>query len=138
MAISVGGFIGDKIIALAIGEVRTRAQVQPEDHGLLPSTYYENDNFRLGYILSLGVSQQYRCRGLASKLLAQQLQLFQEFNCSCVYLHVLSSNSAARIFYEKRNFTVHLEMPYYYSINGVPATGIVMSCSSTAPSGLLL
>ena len=113
--ISVGGFIGDKIIALAIGEVRTRAQVQPEDHGLLPSTYYENDNFRLGYILSLGgirelrgllliffsVSQQYRCRGLASKLLAQQLQLFQEFNCSCVYLHVLSSNSAARIFYEK-------------------------------------
>lgn len=52
--ISVGGFIGEKIIALAIGEVRTRAQVQPEDHGLLPSTYYENDNFRLGYILSLG------------------------------------------------------------------------------------
>lgn len=58
--ISVGGFIGEKIIALAIGEVRTRAQVQPEDHGLLPATYYENDNFRLGYILSLGGLQALR------------------------------------------------------------------------------
>ena len=119
--ISVGGFIGEKIVALAIGEVRTRAQVQPEDHGLLPGSYYDNDEFRLGYILSLGgkvtlhrlslkpssVSQQYRCQGLASKLLAQQLQFFKEFNCSCVYLHVLSSNTAARKFYEKELVLSH-------------------------------
>ena len=52
-------------------------------------------------------------------------ELFRHQNCFVVYLHVLSSNASARIFYEKRNFTAHRVLPLYYTINGVSSDGII-------------
>ena len=78
----------------------------------------------VGYILSLGVAEAYRGLGLGSLLLNHQLEQFRLDGCLVVYLHVLSTNLTARLFYEKRQFNKHLTMPYYYTINGVPADGI--------------
>ncbi|WAQ96328.1 NAA60-like protein [Mya arenaria] len=39
------------------------------------------------------------------------------------YLHVLSTNQTAIRFYERRNFTAHSFLPYYYSIQGKPRDG---------------
>lgn len=35
-----------------------------------------------------------------------------------LFLHVLTTNQAAIIFYEKRKFRYHSFLPYYYSIKG--------------------
>jgi len=44
-------------------------------------------------------------------------------NCKVAYLHVLSTNQSAIRFYERRNFSAHSYLPYYYSIQGKPRDG---------------
>lgn len=44
-------------------------------------------------------------------------------NCKAAYLHVLSTNQTAIRFYERRNFSAHSYLPYYYSIQGKPRDG---------------
>ena len=44
-------------------------------------------------------------------------------NCKAVYLHVLTTNTVAILFYEKRRFSMHHFLPFYYSIQGTPRDG---------------
>ena len=44
-------------------------------------------------------------------------------NCKAVYLHVLTTNSAAMQFYEKRHFMQFRYLPLYYAINGTHKDG---------------
>ena len=39
-------------------------------------------------------------------------------NCKAVYLHVLTTNSAAMQFYERKHFSQFRFLPLYYAING--------------------
>jgi len=110
------------MIAVIICELKKRFQIQKEDESILSWTFGHDAS--VGYILSLGVSEAYRGLGLGTLLLNHQLELFNRDKCFVVYLHVLSTNLTARRFYEKRQFTKHLTMPYYYTIGGVPADGI--------------
>ena len=97
-------------------------QIQKEDESILSWTFGHDS--AVGYILSLGVWESYRGLGLGTLLLNHQLELFERDNCYVVYLHVLGTNQNARRFYQKRHFRKHLNMPYYYTINGVPADGV--------------
>ena len=44
-------------------------------------------------------------------------------NCKVVYLHVLSSNTSAVLFYERQNFKRHKYLPLYYAVKGEKMDG---------------
>ena len=44
-------------------------------------------------------------------------------SCKAVYLHVLTSNTTAIQFYERRNFSLHSYLPFYYSVHDVAKDG---------------
>jgi len=80
---------------------------------------------------------------LASLLLDSLLSYLtsgEQNDCKAVYLHVLTTNTTAIHFYERRNFRVHCCLPYYYSINGCPHDGYsyVLYINGGQPSSPLL
>jgi len=80
---------------------------------------------------------------LASLLLDSLLSYVtsgEQSDCKAVYLHVLTTNTTAIHFYERRNFRVHCCLPYYYSINGCPHDGYsyVLYINGGQPSSPLL
>lgn len=98
----------------------------------------------VAYILSLGVHRKYRRNGIGSLLLdtlLQHLQAADRQKVKSVFLHVLTTNQTAILFYERRkwvlslisyfrgvsiinnklsnySFVLHSFLPYYYSIKG--------------------
>nr|CAD7196979.1 unnamed protein product [Timema douglasi] len=76
------------------------------DRGILSQAF--NKQTELGYILSLGVSKEQRRNGIASLLLDNliaHLTTVDHVDCKALFLHVLTTNSAAIHFYEHRNFS---------------------------------
>lgn len=102
----------------------------------------------IGYILSLGVHKKYRRNGIGSLLLdalINHLTTSEKSKVKAIFLHVLTTNQPAILFYEKRRYTtfifkllnillgfirnyfvfvfffrfrMHQFLPYYYSIKG--------------------
>jgi N-alpha-acetyltransferase 60 len=59
----------------------------------------------IGYILSLGVDKKYRRNGIGSLLLdslIKHLTTAERHKVKAIFLHVLTTNQAAIIFYERR------------------------------------
>lgn len=91
------------IIGLIVAEIKPYLSVNPEDSEILAKTFAKNAD--VGYILSLGVAKQYRRNGVASLLLdslIRHLTMAERKRVKAVFLHVLTSNSAAIMFYEHR------------------------------------
>ncbi|XP_076064600.1 N-alpha-acetyltransferase 60 isoform X2 [Oratosquilla oratoria] len=110
----------NKIVGLLVAETKPLTKMNKEDQDLLTG------QGEVGYILSLGVSKDHRRNGVASLLLDNYLNLLTTHQVSAVkavLLHVLTSNEAAIKFYEKRNFSRHAFLPYYYNIKGRPKDG---------------
>nr|CAG4645751.1 EOG090X0BM0 [Lynceus sp. MCZ IZ 141354] len=108
-----------ELVGLFIAEIKHCSAINKEDTDIIDQTL--NPNCYVGYILSLGVATQYRQQGVASLLLnafLSHLVQNEQRHVKCVYLHVLTTNSAAIKFYEKRSFRLHTFLPYYYSVNG--------------------
>jgi len=116
---SLAATLNGTIIGLIVAETKELAQLAKEDRSLLASCF--RSGTKVGYILSLGVSQQFRKQGIASLLLDQlisHLTSEQFSQVKALYLHVLTTNTQAISFYEHRGFQVHSFLPYYYAIKG--------------------
>lgn len=99
----------------------------------------------VGYILSLGVHKKHRRNGIGSLLLdalINHLTTTEKCKVKAIFLHVLTTNQPAILFYEKRRydiesttlrtfrisyvnfdgfshrFRMHTFLPYYYLIKG--------------------
>lgn len=75
----------------------------------------------IGYILSLGVHRKHRRNGIGSLLLdalINHLTTAERHSVKAIFLHVLTTNQPAILFYEKRRFSLHSFLPYYYHIRG--------------------
>lgn len=110
---------GGVIIGLIVAEIKPYARLNKEDRGILCSSL--GKNCLVGYILSLGVRRAYRRNGIASLLLEQLLAHVtapERSSVKAVFLHVLSSNAPAILFYQRCHFRLHSFLPYYYSIRG--------------------
>lgn len=86
------------------------------------------DSSDVAYILSLGVLKCYRRNGIASLLLDSFLKYLitpERWKVKAVFLHVLTTNAPAIMFYENRNFRLHSFLPYYYSIKGCSKDGFM-------------
>lgn len=116
---SLAAIYDRKIIGLIIAEIKAHVNCKQEDHNIL-SPHFPIAT-QVAYILSLGVVQNYRRNGIASLLLENLISYLtaaDESWCKAIYLHVLTSNSSAIRFYERRSFQMHSYLPYYYSIQG--------------------
>ncbi|BFZ17695.1 hypothetical protein BsWGS_20734 [Bradybaena similaris] len=113
-----------RIIGLIVAELKPQMKLNKEDGDLLASYY--PPAAQVAYILSLGVVVDFRRNGIASLLLDSLLSYLtskERLDCKAVYLHVLSTNTVALRFYERRRFRRHLFLPYYYAIQGKARDG---------------
>ncbi|KAK2161156.1 hypothetical protein LSH36_120g01017 [Paralvinella palmiformis] len=113
-----------RIVGIVVSEVKPRSRCNKEDKDILSSHFPQGT--QVAYILSLGVLQDFRRHGIASLLLNNLLSYLRSpelHSCKAVYLHVLTTNKVAILFYERWNFSLHNYLPYYYSINGKPCDG---------------
>lgn len=88
-----------------------------QDKGILPSTM--GRSAEVGYILSLGVSKQHRRNGIASLLLDSlvcHLTTAERHAVKAIFLHVLTTNAAAILFYEQRRFGTILHYYLLFSL----------------------
>lgn len=100
---SLAAVYNQTIIGLIVAEVKPYVSVNSEDAEILAKSFVKTSD--IGYILSLGVSKQYRRNGIASLLLdslIKNLMTPERKNVKAVFLHVLTTNSAAIMFYEQR------------------------------------
>lgn len=78
-------------------------KLNKEDRSILSES--SGQGHLLAYILSLGVHRKYRRNGLASYLLNTFIEHLtineQNQNIKAIYLHVLTTNKEAVLFYEK-------------------------------------
>ena len=100
---SLAATLNGSIIGLIVAETKELSQLAKEDRSLLANCFRAGT--KVGYILSLGVSQQFRKQGIASLLLDQlisHLTSEQFSQVKALYLHVLTTNTQAITFYEHR------------------------------------
>lgn len=93
------------IIGLIVAEIKPYEYfiLNGEDNGILAK--YLVGNSDMAYILSLGVLKEYRRNGVATLLLESLLSYLlsnERRRVKAVFLHVLTTNAAAIMFYEKR------------------------------------
>ncbi|XP_026821652.1 N-alpha-acetyltransferase 60 [Rhopalosiphum maidis] len=112
------------IVGIIVAEIKLYIKLNPKEREVVsPSA---GKFTQVGYILSLGVTKAYRRNGIASLLLdnlVSHLTSAESQNCKAIFLHVLSSNSSAISFYERKSFRLHSFHPYYYMINGINKDG---------------
>lgn len=75
-----------------------------QDRGILSDSMKDCE---IGYILSLGVHRNYRRNGIGSLLLdtlIQHLSTAERNKVKAVFLHVLTTNQTAILFYERRQW----------------------------------
>nr|CAI5822667.1 unnamed protein product [Callosobruchus analis] len=115
---SLAAVYNQEIIGLIVAEIKRHSSLNEEDQGILAKSL---DDCDVAYILSLGVLAKYRRNGIASLLLDSLLKHLttpERRRVKATFLHVLTTNSAAIMFYERKNFRLHSFLPYYYSIHG--------------------
>jgi len=116
---SLASTLQGKIVGFIVAEIKTRVRCNKEDQDILSPSYPLSTP--IAYILSLGVSCNFRCQGVGSLLLDNLLSHLtskDHHTCKAVFLHVLCTNSRAIRFYEKRHFSRHSFLPLYYAIQG--------------------
>lgn len=114
-----------QIIGLIVAEIKPYLKLNAEDRGIL-SRWFASKDTLVAYILSLGVVRSYRRSGVATMLLDVLInhlagpvpQPPHEHRVKAIFLHVLTTNNEAILFYEKRRFRLHSFLPYYYLIKG--------------------
>jgi len=127
---SLAAIYDHRIIGLIVAELKPSGKCHKEvihfsfDQGILANHFPPGT--QVAYILSLGVVTDYRRNGIASLLLdnlISHLSTAESSQCKAVYLHVLTSNTTAIRFYERRNFKLHTYLRFYYFINGTAKDG---------------
>jgi len=107
----------DCIIGVIVAEMRQSKNCSVDEISLLDRAQLQNAY--LTYIMTLGVREEYRRKGVASVLVTELITLLNKMNqVKGVYLHVLASNKHAIQFYERLGFGCCEFIPHYYSIMG--------------------
>jgi len=102
-----------------IGVVTARIDVETG----LCSLFFENIE---GYIMTFGVKQEYRKKGIGLKLLNNISEQLKKRRCNRITLHVKSINRDAYSFYIKNGFQVEETMENYYTIAKVKYNALRM------------
>jgi len=123
---SLAATLQGRMIGLIVAETKELGNLAKEDRTILATCFRKGT--KVGYILSLGVCEEFRKQGIASLLLENLITHLTSdafMKVKALYLHVLTTNSQAITFYERRGFSVHSFLPYYYAINGKRKDGFM-------------
>lgn len=106
--LSTGLFDGENLAAMIVSETKLLYDCNLEDQGIL-----SDSSSPVIYILSIAVNKKFRRLGLATRLLNNLLTTVVEQPPypRAVFLHVLSTNSAALSFYKAHGFEFHASLP---------------------------
>lgn len=74
------------------------------------------DQENVVYILTLGVTEEYRHLGVASQLIQKVIHYGQSRMCRAVYLHVIEYNTAALNLYNRNKFEELATLRNFYRI----------------------
>lgn len=100
------GFVTARIVLAKESEISDQIRSSKSDQTLV-------------YILTLGVVESYRNRGIASSLIREVIRYASAIpTCRGVYLHVISYNNAAIHLYQKMSFNCIRRLYGFYLING--------------------
>jgi [ribosomal protein S18]-alanine N-acetyltransferase len=88
--------VEETIIGYAIGEIEWRERV------------------RVGHVMNIAIAEEWRRRGLASRLLDELEGRFKEKRAEFSYLEVRAGNTPAQSLYRKRGYTEVGRLPGYY------------------------
>lgn len=109
--------MGEIIGFITAKEFEGRESIPPGDIQLLNVDERYVDTVRLCYVLTLGVAEEYRKKGIASRLLRMLEQHAIRRNCCMMYLHVIDYNEAAKKFYSNFGFECVTVVKDFYYIN---------------------
>ncbi|KAN0019503.1 hypothetical protein ACTFIU_002717 [Dictyostelium citrinum] len=111
-------FINSKyeLIGVATGRIT-------KDQGICSLFYQTYD----GYLMTFGIKEQFRSKGIGSELLNSICKLFYKRGCDKVYLHVKKGNNSAYMFYIKNGFILDDEIVNYYKIDNIRYNALSMS-----------
>ncbi|KAF1768572.1 hypothetical protein GCK72_000384 [Caenorhabditis remanei] len=117
---STGLFDGEHLAAMIVSETKCLSDCNIEDQDIVAET-----NVHVTYILSIAVNKKFRRMGLATRLLNNLMQSLTDNPpfTRAVFLHVLSTNSAALSFYRMHGFEFHASLRDYYKIGEEYADG---------------
>lgn len=91
------------IVGLLVAEIKSWSKLNKEDRTILSESLGRSSS--LAYILSLGVHRKYRRNGIATTLLETFMEHLQSSEqnskIKAIYLHVLTTNQPAIVFYER-------------------------------------
>lgn len=106
---SVVGFVTARVVRL--GECETT-----DRHCMgLSAPFYDSET--AVYILTLGVVDGFRNRGIASNLIAAVYRHSVDLGCRAVFLHVITYNDTALRLYARHGFHCAARLPHFYVIN---------------------
>ncbi|CAN6461020.1 unnamed protein product [Victoria cruziana] len=101
------GFVTARVVIPSQAEMENILQYEASDK-----------NWRLVYILTVGVAQRYRNLGIASSLVREVMNYASSIPaCRAVYLHVIAYNRPAILFYRRMAFRCLRRLPCFYCIN---------------------
>uniref|UniRef100_A0A182PSF1 N-alpha-acetyltransferase 60 n=1 Tax=Anopheles epiroticus TaxID=199890 RepID=A0A182PSF1_9DIPT len=112
------------IIGLIVAEIKSYGKLNKEDRGIIPESM--GRDAEIGYILSLGVHRKYRQNGIGSLLLdslINHLTTAERHKVKAIFLHVLTTNRTAILFYERRGYTGASAVTFFYWCSQVLTAG---------------
>ncbi len=123
--ISIGAFIKldtkDYLIGCALGEIISDDKFKK----ILPNVLVENSWFSLtepepvdcAILQSLGVIDEYRRKGVGTRLMEMFIEEVKKKDAVCIYLSTLSYNNSAIKFFENNQWHFYEEKNQHYKIN---------------------
>ena len=117
VAVVAGSARSDRIVGCIVGSFVETARCNSRTRELLVPNPVRH--VRMFYIMTLGVVEEFRGKGLASSLVGECSRMVEkDATCGVLYLHVITYNRAAIEFYEKLGFYQVEEIEDYYEIDG--------------------
>jgi ribosomal protein S18 acetylase RimI-like enzyme len=115
---------------LAVVGAHCRSSIFDEESESLVRTEWFGEPIRVAYIMTLGVREHARRRGLASKLVAHVFGEIRQrrHDVKAVYLHVLRSNVAAQQLYSGLGFQAVALLDNFYHFDGREHDALLFVC----------
>lgn len=107
---------GDWLVGFVTARVVRLYECDTQDRNLMGLLSMVWDHESVVYILTLGVVDGWRGRGIASRLIGLVSQYAAETRCRAAFLHVISYNDAAMRLYGRAGFSCAGRLPGFYYI----------------------
>ena len=125
--LTVLGILDGIVIGMIIVAIRRKEKQYNFAEELIPALGFDSEAENTAYILTIGVVDELRRRGIGRVMLREGVRRVAEVDRSClvIYLHVISYNQSAIELYKSERFTEFDWYESFYFFNGQSYDGIL-------------